>query len=148
MFSLQQAIMKELNCPMCLSPLSLASLEQIWRGPDFEHRLTYYCHLNLLLQSEPLGQHAERFKIFDIECKIQRDNCARDLLDTRTLNIEGSYPSGPFTFRSFRTAADNVVSLVEPAWNPRYWWVRIPPAPPLSSFRKPSESRTRGGLNS
>jgi hypothetical protein len=32
-----------MRCPTCEIPLSLASLEQIWRGPDFEHRLTYYC---------------------------------------------------------------------------------------------------------
>jgi len=32
----------------------LASLEQIWRGPDFEHRLTYYCELcNIRFGAEP-----------------------------------------------------------------------------------------------
>jgi hypothetical protein len=32
-----------MRCPICEVPLSLVSLEQIWRGPDFEHRLTYRC---------------------------------------------------------------------------------------------------------
>ena len=34
---------RSMRCPLCHIPLSLASLEQIWRGPDFEHRLTYQC---------------------------------------------------------------------------------------------------------
>ena len=43
-----------MRCPTCETPLSLASLEQIWRGPDFEHRLTYYCECcGLRLGVEP-----------------------------------------------------------------------------------------------
>jgi len=42
---------------MCRLPLSLASFEQIWRGPDFEHRPTYYCEgCNLRFGTEPYQQ--------------------------------------------------------------------------------------------
>ncbi len=46
-----------MKCPMCMTSLSLASFEQIWRGPDFEHRLTYYCEgCNLRFGTEPYQQ--------------------------------------------------------------------------------------------
>ena len=42
---------------MCRLPLSLASFEQIWRGPEFEHRLTYFCEdCNLRFGTEPYQQ--------------------------------------------------------------------------------------------
>ncbi len=41
----------------------------------------------------------------------------------RALEGEGSNPSGP-TYGNYKTAIDNIVDLVESAWNPRYWWGR------------------------
>ena len=54
-----------MRCPVCKIPLSLTSLEQIWRGPDFEHRLTYQCRTcGLQFGTEPY-EVAEPIQVAD-----------------------------------------------------------------------------------
>jgi hypothetical protein len=64
----------KLKCPICRIPLSLASFEQIWCGPDFEHGLTYYCEAcNIRFGAEPYEQ-AEQ--LVEVEYVPKRSNMA------------------------------------------------------------------------